>query len=216
VESKAIGIAERIMQGQSVTPEQIGGAEPGIYGSDGNLGTASGTIPPLTLSWAQLIGDASFHRGILALAIPFLGLVSSGVEQQSRLPSRFSLMQQGQLSLGIRLGFYENEEEEEDDYISPAQRAQQQIDTLQVISATMHSGHVPSFWENIDVGSLASILWSIFSTYISPQVGSAITQFLSRSTSEGISFELDLILDVGFDFRGLPLQGGGLIFTIRF
>ena len=122
-------------------------------------------------------------------------------------PSRVSLIDSGRLSLGLRLGFPDLKEADKPG--SPPSAAQEALRKGEILNQII-TGKVPSAWEALDKGKLASAVWGIFATRIAPGVAQKITSSLSgKAGRAGLSYELDAVLLTDF-------SGGGLSFTLKY
>jgi hypothetical protein len=124
----------------------------------------------------------------------------------SSAPSRLSLKDIGTLSLGLRLGFPEMEEDDKPG--APPSALKESLQKGEILNY-MITGQLPSAYQ-LDKGKLAGAIWGIFSTYIAPDVARKIASGMSsKRTSKGISYELDAVLLTDF-------SGGGVSFTLKF
>jgi hypothetical protein len=122
-------------------------------------------------------------------------------------PSRVSLINSGRLSLGLRLGFPDLKEADKPG--SPPSAAQEALRKGEILNQII-TGQVPSAWQALDKGKLASAVWGIFATRIAPGVAQKITNSLSgKAGRAGLSYELDAVLLTDF-------SGGGLSFTLKY
>jgi hypothetical protein len=133
-----------------------------------------------------------------------------------KMPSRLPIpwLSTGSFSLGLRLGFPSLPEETELQKRLFGGNPDVLKETLQraKIMDQMLTGKVPSGWEETDKSKLASAIWGIFSTKISPDLAAKITKGLTTSTGPGgLSYELDLVLISDFSKE----IGGGASFTVR-
>ena len=130
----------------------------------------------------------------------------SGEESETpELPSRLPLLSRGRFSLGILLGFPEAEVIEIPD--APDSSIAASLRRAEIINQQL-TGEVPTGLEAVDKSELASVIWSIFSTHIAPDLARSVTSSLSTSTGpRGVSCELDLVILADF-------SGGGLAFTV--
>src|SRR6185312_431243 len=118
-------------------------------------------------------------------------------------PSRLSIKDFGTLSLGLRLGFPALET----DPAAPPSALQQSIQTGELINYSM-TGKLPSPYQ-LDKGKLVGVCWSLFSTYIAPDMAAKIAKGLAGKTAGGgLSYELDGVLLPDF-------SGAGLSFTLK-
>ena len=164
---------------------------------------------PLTLPARPPSLSVSPTLGQLPL-IPPLTPVSprSGEESETpELPSRLPLLSRGRFSLGLRLGFPEAEVREIPG--APESALAASLRHAEIMNQQL-TGEVPTGLEAVDKSELASVIWSIFSTHIAPDLARSVTSSLSTSTGPGgVSCELDLVILADF-------SGGGLNFTIIF
>ena len=92
---------------------------------------------------------------------------------------------------------------------SPPSAAQEALRKGEILNQII-TGKVPSAWEALDKGKLASAVWGIFATRIAPGVAQKITSSLSgKAGRAGLSYELDAVLLTDF-------SGGGLSFTLKY
>jgi len=118
-------------------------------------------------------------------------------------PSRLSLKDFGTLSLGLRLGFPDLKSDDG----QPPSALQQSIQTGEIINYSM-TGKLPSAYQ-LDKGKLVGVCWSLFSTYVAPDMAAKIAKGLAGKTSGGgLSYELDGVLLPDF-------SGGGLSLTLK-
>ncbi|UWZ81738.1 eCIS core domain-containing protein [Occallatibacter riparius] len=121
-------------------------------------------------------------------------------------PSRLSLKDFGNLSLGLRLGFPDMKTS--NPYDASPSALQQSIQAGELINYSM-TGKLPSAYQ-LDKGKLVGACWGIFSKYIAPDFAAKIAKGMSGKTAGGgISYELDGVLLPDF-------SGGGLSFTLKF
>jgi hypothetical protein len=121
-------------------------------------------------------------------------------------PSRLSLKDIGSLSLGLRLGFPEMEDDDKPG--APPSAVKEAMQKAEILNY-MVTGQLPSAYQ-LDKGKLAGAIWGIFSTYIAPDVARKISSGMSsKHTSKGISYELDAVLLTDF-------SGGGVSLTLKF
>ena len=124
----------------------------------------------------------------------------------SSAPSRLSLKDIGTLSLGLRLGFPEMEEDDKPG--APPSALKESLQKGEILNY-MITGQLPSAYQ-LDKGKLAGAIWGIFSTYIAPDVARKIASGMSsKHTSKGISYELDAVLLTDF-------SGGGVSLTLKY
>ena len=121
-------------------------------------------------------------------------------------PSRLSLKDFGNLSLGLRLGFPDMKMT--DPYDAAPSALQQSIQAGELINYSM-TGKLPTAYQ-LDKGKLVGACWGIFSKYIAPDFAAKIAKGMSGKTAGGgISYELDGVLLPDF-------SGGGVSFTLKF
>jgi hypothetical protein len=220
-ETRADAAAERVVRGESVTPEMIGGASPGLHAQDDEEGTRrTPTVEPaFSLGWDALIQPGSFQLppptlrlpprsptlGVPPLTPPFTPSAPTSTATPEP-PSRLPILSRGQFSLGLRLGFPEAEAKRVPGALPSA--LAESLRRAEVMNQIL-TGTVPTGWEAIDKAQLARAVWGIFSTRIAPDLARNITKGLSVPTGPGgASLELDLVLLTDF-------SGGGLSFTVR-
>jgi hypothetical protein len=207
-EPPAQDAAERAARGRSVDPRALGGAAHGLHPQDEEPKEPrreGRTEPSFTLPWGDLLGSPTFQLGPGPLLTPPL-LPARGDDQQPApsLPSRLGVLSSGRFSLGLRLGF----PEAEDIPGAPPSGLKESLARAQLIDQRL-SGRIPSTWEALDKGQLASAVWGVFSTHIAPDVARNLTRSLSTSRGPGgVQLQLDLVLLTDF-------TGGGLTFTVR-
>jgi hypothetical protein len=117
-----------------------------------------------------------------------------------------SLKDFGNLSLGLRLGFPDLKTGTDPN--APPSALQQSIATGEIINYSM-TGKLPTAYQ-LDKGKLVGACWSLFSTYIAPDVAAKIAKGMSGKVAGGsMSYELDGVLLPDF-------SGAGVSFTLRF
>ena len=92
-------------------------------------------------------------------------------------PSRLSIKDFGTLSLGLRLGFPALKTE---DGAAPS-ALQQSIQTGELINYSM-TGKLPTAYQ-LDKGKLVGVCWSLFSTYVAPDMAAKIAKGLAGKNS---------------------------------
>ena len=121
-------------------------------------------------------------------------------------PSRLSLKDFGNLSLGLRLGFPDMNKDADPN--APPSALQQSIQTGEIINYSM-TGKLPTAYQ-LDKGKLVGACWGLFSKYIAPDVAAKIAKGMSGKTAGGsMSYELDGVLLPDF-------SGAGVSFTLKF
>jgi hypothetical protein len=127
-------------------------------------------------------------------------------------PSRLSLHDFGRLSLGLRLGFPELEQNKDPN--APPSALQESIKKGEILNF-MLTGQPPSEYK-LDPGKLVGAAWGIFSQRIAPDIAAKIAAGMSsKPKGGGVSLELDtvLIIDSSATKKG---GGGGVSLTLTF
>jgi len=121
-------------------------------------------------------------------------------------PSRLSVMNSGRLSLGLRIGFPDLDASAAPG--TPPSAVQNLFQQGQILNQIV-TGQIPTPWQSLDKGKLASVIWSIFSTHIAPDAARNLASSLSGKPGPGgVSYELDAVLLSDF-------SGAGISFTLK-
>ena len=118
----------------------------------------------------------------------------------------------GRLSLGLRLGFPELEQNKDPN--APPSALQESIKKGEILNF-MLTGQLPSEYK-LDPGKLVGAAWGIFSQRIAPDVAARIAAGMSsKPQAGGVSVQLDtvLIIDSSATKKG---GGGGVSLTLTF
>jgi len=129
----------------------------------------------------------------------------SGSSAAPQAPSRLSLKDFGNLSLGLRIGFPAMPTDDKSGLPPPAV-----VEALQraEIFGYVTTGKIPSAYQ-LDVGKLVGAAWGIFSEKIAPDVARKVAASMSSKIGgTGMSYEFDGVLFADF-------HGGGLSFTLK-
>jgi Domain of unknown function (DUF4157) len=127
-------------------------------------------------------------------------------------PSRLSLHDFGRLSLGLRLGFPELEQNKDPN--APPSAFQESLKKGEILNF-MLTGQPPSEYK-LDPGKLVGAAWGIFSQRIAPDIAAKIAAGMSsKPQGGGVSLQLDtvLIIDSSATKKG---GGGGVSLTRTF
>ena len=127
-------------------------------------------------------------------------------------PSRLSLHDFGRLSLGLRLGFPELEQNKDPN--APPSALQESIRKGEILNFQL-TGQLPSEYK-LDPGKLVGAAWGIFSQRIAPDIAAKIAAGMSsKPKGSGVSLQLDtvLIIDSSATKKG---GGGGVSLTLTF